>query len=344
MRVGIDVFTLNPLKLNPCAQLDLIKEMGLEGAQFGGLRSLSKNLDPGELRAVRERADALGLYSHVSLSITCNPLLARLTPEEHRDAIAKEIELAAACGWHELHSSLGGGDERYLHETPWPEHLAAAGRLIRSLGPALRQHGSRINLETHGDATTAELVRLVEDVGPDIAGICLDTANVLCHCEDPVLAAKRAAPYTHLTHVKDAVAYFTDHGFRRQTLPPGRGAIDWPVVLPILAEHSPNLPLSIEDHKWLFKFDCFDKKWLALHPDLALPEFAAFMRLVWQCQQRFSAGELPDPDTYERIPFADEVKERLAAGAGYLKRLIDGSGLHDRPHDSRPRSLSIMIK
>ncbi len=341
MRVGVDTFTLHPLKLNPFGQLDLIQSMGLEGAQFGGLRSLSPTLDAGELRAVRERADGLGLYSQVSLSCTCNPFIAGLDPEAHRKAVGAEIALAAACGWHELHSSLGGGDERYLHAVPWTEHLAASTRFIRALGPVLRQHGSRINLETHGDTTTAELVRLVEDAGPDIAGICLDTANVLCHGEDPVLAARRAAPYTHLTHVKDAVAFFTDRGIRRQTLPPGRGAIDWRAVLPALAEYAPNLPLSIEDHKWLFQFPCFEKRWLALHPDLTLAEFAAFMRLVGQCQRRLAAGELGDPDACERIPFADDVKERLAAGGAYLKEMIAVLGLQDRPHDDRPRSLSM---
>jgi sugar phosphate isomerase/epimerase len=341
MKVGVDTFTLHPLKLNPFEQLDLIKSMDLEGAQFGGLRGLSKNLELSELKAVRERADALGLYSHVSLSNGCNPCGVGLDPAEHRQAACREIELAAQCGWHELHSSLGGGDERYMQAVPWTEQLAESARFIRSLAPVLRTHRSRINLETHGDTTTAELVRLVEDVGPDIAGICLDTANVMCHAEDPVLAAKRAAPYTHLTHTKDAVMFFTDRGYRRQTVPAGRGAIDWATVLPVLAEYSPNLPLSIEDHKWLFQFHCFDKHWLALHPDLELPEFASFMKLVWQCQRRLAAGDLPDPDAYEQVPFGDEVKERLASGAAYLKTLIARLGLEDKPADTRPRSLSM---
>lgn len=342
MRVGVDTFTLHPLKLSPFEQLDLIKSMGLEGAQFGGLRGLSKALDPEELKAVRARADALGLYSHVSLSNGCNPHVVALTPEEHRQAATREIELAARCGWHELHSSLGGGNERYLHAVAWPQQLADSARFIRSLAPVLRQHGSRIDLETHGDATTAELVRVVEDVGPDIAGICLDTANVLCHAEDPVLAAKRAAPYTHLTHTKDAVMFFTDRGYRRQTVPAGRGVVDWATVLRVLAEYSPNLPISIEDHKWLFCFHCFDRHWLALHPDLDLPEFAAVMRLVWHCEQRRAAGDLPDPDEYEKIPFGDEVRERLASGAAFLKAQVARLGLEDKSIDVRPRSLSIM--
>ena len=341
MRVGVDTFTLRDLKLDPFQQLDTIKAWGLDGAQFGGLRGFSPTLDRGRLKAIRGRADELGLYSHVSVSVTCNPHLTNLAPDEHLRQLREEIEAAADCGWHELHGSLGGWDERYTHPVPWPRQLADSAGLIRKLGPVLRQHHSRIDLETHGDSTTFELVRLIEDVGPDIAGFCLDTANVMCHCEDPVLAAKRAAPYTHLTHTKDAIAFFSDTGYRRQTLPPGRGALDWAKILPILAEHSPDLPMSIEDHKWLFHFHCFDPHWLALHPDLTRDEFAAFMRLVWQCQKRILAGEIREPDEYEKIPHVDEVEERLRAGVTYLKALIRRLGLEDRGTPAPPFGLSI---
>lgn len=342
MRIGVDTFTLHPLKLNPFEQLDFIKSTGLEGAQFGGLRSLSATLDAGELKTVKGRAAELGLYSEVSLSVTCNPHLVTCSQEEHLKQIVEEIRLAAECGWHELHSSLGGGDERYMHTVPWTKQLADSAEFLRKLSPVLRQHGSRIDLETHGDSTTFELIRLIEDVGPDCVGICLDTANVMCHCEDPVAAARRAAPYTHLTHTKDAVAFFSERGFVRQTVPPGRGAIDWEKVLPILAAYSPNLPISIEDHKWLFYFHCFEPKWLELHPDLTREEFAAFMKLVWKCQQRLIDGEFMDPLEYEKIPFVDEVKERLNFGCSYLQSMIALLGLGDRPNDDKPRSLSMM--
>ena len=202
----------------------------------------------------------------------------------------------------------------------------------------LRQHGSRIDLETHGDSTTFELVRLVEDVGPDIAGICLDTANVLCHCEDPLLAARRAAPYAHLTHTKDAVA-FTTALCARHCHP---AVARWTGVAPARASRQQPEPADfIEDHKWLFDFHCFDRRWLALHPDLTREEFAGFMRLVWRCQKRLLAGEYPDPDEYEKIPHVQEVEARLRGGAEYLKALIRRLGLEDRGAPAPPASLSM---
>lgn len=326
MRVGLDIYTIHSLGLDPFQTLDYVKEHELEGMQFGGVRGFSSALDPGKLREVRAYADNLGLYSHVSVS-TCNPYLVQGPLEDHLERLKQEIEAAAGCGWHELHSSLGGLEPRYEHPVRWTQHLADASDLIRKLGPVLRQNKSRINLETHGDTTTFELVRLVEDAGPDIAGICLDTANVLCHAEDPALAARRAAPYTHLTHTKDAIMYFIDTGYRRQTLPPGNGVLDWKVILPILGEYSPDLPISIEDHKMLFDFHVFDPHWLSLHPDLTREELARVMKLVWECQKRIQSGELSDPEEYEKIPYVEELEARLHAGRDYLKGMIHDLGL-----------------
>ena len=326
MRIGLDTYTIHCLNLDPFQMLDYLKKHDLEGIQFGGIRWLSNTLDTGKLREIRSHADNLGVYSHVSVS-TCNPYLVNGSLDDHIENLTMEIESASSCNWHELHSSLGGGNERYEHPIPWTQHLEDSAELIKRLGPVLRHHKSRINLETHGDTTTFELARLSEDVGADIAGICLDTANVLCHAEDPVLAVRRAAPYTHLTHTKDAIIFFIDSGYRRQTVPAGKGALDWEVILPILAEYSPDLPISIEDHKMLFDFHVFDSDWLSLHPDLTREELARVMQIAWKCQKRILNGDLPDPEAYEKTPYADEMEDRLHTGRDYLKTMLHRLGL-----------------
>jgi sugar phosphate isomerase/epimerase len=326
MKVGLDTFTIRELGLDPFATLDYLKAHGFEGAQFGGVRSLSSTLDGGELRAVRAKADASGLYSHVSVP-GCNPHLITGHLDDHVAEMARQIEAAAQAGWHELHSAIGNGDERYEHPVRWTQHLSDSTDFVRRLGPILRHNNSRVNLETHGDSTTFELVRLVEDVGPDIAGICLDTANVLCHAEDPVLAAHRAAPYTHLTHTKDGILYFSNRGYTRQGRPPGEGCLDWEAILPLLGEFEPDLPLSIEDHKWLFEFAIFEKRWLALHPDLTTEELACVVRLAWQCEARIASGELEMPASYEAIPFGEQMGKRLASGRDYLRGVLETKGL-----------------
>ena len=334
MRVGLDTFSIRELKLSGLETLDWLKGHGFAGALFGGLGSFSANLDPVELQQARDRADSMELYTEVSVS-NCNPHQVKRPLDEYRKEMERQIELAAGCGWHELHTAFGGGEERYRDSVSWQDQLADAALFIRSLAPVLRAHESRINVETHGDVTTFELIRLVEDVGPDIAGICLDTANLFCQCEHPTRAVRRAAPYVHMTHIKDAMITFIDSGYRRQSLPPGRGILDWRTILPILFEYEPNLRLSIEDHKWLFDFHVFDPHWLRLHPDLVLEEFASVMQIAWICQQKMARDELPDPEIYNAIPYLEQLEERLGFGRDYLNGLLDTLHLHDQPDVER---------
>jgi sugar phosphate isomerase/epimerase len=312
MQVGVDAFALHPLKLTPLAMLEWASARQFAGVQFGYLGD-----DPGLWREVRAEADRRGLYSHVSVA-SPNPYLGKQDAAALRATLTAQIERAAASGWHELHSSLGGPETRYRHAVPWPTHLADATALLRQLGPVLRACRSRINLETHGEVTSFELVRLIEAVGADIAGVCLDTANTLCFAENPVAAARRVAPYTHLTHAKDGLVYFCATGIMRQGRPPGQGQVDWPQLLPILAAHQPDLPLSIEDHKWLFSADIFLPAWHQANPDLSREELAQVVQLAWQTTQRIAAGELPDPERYEAIPYAEELEARLTSGRAYL--------------------------
>ena len=106
MKVGIDTFTLRTLKLDPFQTLDYCREHDLQGAQFGGIRGISPDLDAGQLREIRQHADALGLYSHVSIG-TCNPYRVKGSLDDHRAELTRQIEAAASVGWRELHSSLG---------------------------------------------------------------------------------------------------------------------------------------------------------------------------------------------------------------------------------------------
>lgn len=324
MRVGLDQFTLHPYKNgDPFFAIQWARDHGLDGVQFGGVRSLSAELDPGRLRDIQAECARHGLYSLISIG-SPNPHIGKggRDPDQIVTDLTKQIEVAGQLGWRELHSSMGGLDERKCAAPPWPEHLRSTVNVLTRLRPVLRHWGCRINLENHGDATTFELVRIAQQVGADVAGVCLDTANVLCHAEDPLEAVRRAAPYVHQTHVKDAIIYFSANGYTRQGRPPGQGVIPWAEVLAALAAFSPDLCLSIEDHKWQWEFRIFDADWLALHPDIAPAELGKVCRTAWQITQRITTGELPDPQAYESTPYIDEAVPRVCAGRDHLQAVV----------------------
>lgn len=313
MKVGIDTFSIRELGLDEFGQLDWIKKHGFAGAQFGCLGT-----DVAKLKEIRSHADSLDLYSHVSVS-SPNRHLGSVTVRDIISKMTKEIDAAAECGWHEVHSTLGSDGNRYRHpNVSWTKQIDDSVHIMNELKPVLTDKRCRINLEPHFDTTTFELVEIAERVGPEVCGICLDTANVMLFGEHPLEAAKRAAPYTHLTHIKDAFLFFSDKGLMRQTLPPGRGAIDWELLLPVLHEYEPDLPLSIEDHKWLFGAEIFEEWWHREQRDLSRKELAMTVGIAWKEQCKIANGERRDPLEYEKIPYVDELEERLHSGRDHL--------------------------
>lgn len=322
MRVGIDVFTIRELNLDPFQQIDFVEKRGFEGVQYGGIRSLSDTLDLGKLREIQAYAKEKHVYAHVSVS-PVNPVFSDRSFEEQKKNLEEEITAAAQAGWHELHSIMCRGlEDRYAPQIPWRRQVDLTIKMINQLRPTLEKNGSRINIEDHSD-TTFDCLRVIEATGSHLTGVCLDTANTLCNAEDPVMAAKRVAPYTHLTHTKDGLVCFCETGILRQGKAPGQGSVDFEKVLAILGEYTPDLPLSIEDHKWLFSADIFDPEWMSHNPELTTEELGRFVQLAWKGQQKLISGEIPPVDEYEAIPYLDQMEERLAFGRDYLNGVLE---------------------
>lgn len=320
MRVGLDTYTIRELELDPYQTIDYAKKLGMNGVQFGGLRGLSETLDREELLAIHQYAKSQGMYCHVSVT-TANPVTSKDSFEVLKDKLTQEIRSASYAGWHELHSFMNTSNERYAHPVAWNKHVEGCIKLIHSLRPVLEEHSSRINLEPHGE-TTFDILKVIEEVGHDIVGVCLDTANTLVNAEDPVLAAKRVAPYTHLTHAKDGMVYFTESGLQRQGKPPGQGVVDWEQVLAVLGEYNPDLSLSIEDHKGLFQIKIYQKDWIDKNPDLTAYELAQVVKLAYQTEKKLANGEIPNVEEYEAIDYLDQMENRLQVGSQYLKGVI----------------------
>ncbi|RAK36495.1 sugar phosphate isomerase/epimerase [Actinoplanes lutulentus] len=280
------------------AAFDNIKDLGLDGVNVRTLYEVSPTLDPGYLREIRARADELGLYLELGVG-KVNPYMTGEFPYiralgdgSYLAGMQKLIAAAGAIGVTNLWSATGGfkpelpgyfSTDRFRTDTSWPQQLAATEKFLKLLAPTLREYGCRLNLETHEEITTYELVRLVEAVGPDVLGICFDSANVFVRGEDAVQAARRAAPYVHSTQLRDAALVVTDDGISRFLAPIGEGVIDWQPVLDALLGANPDLNLTIEPIGVIraeMTLHPYDPVWLAGHPDLDAGELAQIYRLA----------------------------------------------------------------
>ncbi|WP_141367633.1 sugar phosphate isomerase/epimerase [Streptomyces sp. 6-11-2] len=345
-KVGVDGRKL-PEGAEPGAlgRLRHAAELGLDGVFFRSILEMSETLDPGELREVRALADELGLYLEAGVG-KVNPYATPETPEirilgdgDYLRGMERMIQAAAEIGIHELWTGTANYKfglpgyfvfDRFRTDAPWPDQLTATVKVLRSLAPVLNETGSHLNLETHEEITSFELVRIVEEVGPDTVGITFDIGNVLVRAEDPVKAAQRVAPYVRMTHVKDAGLYFTDFGIGHQLVPVGQGVIDWEGVFGVLRLEAPHVNLSIENPQLRFEMPLhvYDPTWRAAHPDLTTDELAAIVQMTVVHESRIRDGLAPTREQVYAAPCESEdqlafitesaafIRETLAKVAG----------------------------
>jgi len=322
--------------------LEKAKNDGYEGVYYKSPVYVSPALDVGELREAAAGAEALGLYVDFGIG-RVNPYNATESPEiwllgggDYALALEKQIRAAAEMGAKELIGVTAGWrgghsgyyvNDRFRTDVTWEDQLLATTKFLKRLAPILRDTGSRINLETHEEITSYEVLRMIEEVGEDALGVAFDTANVLSRAEDPVAVAKRAAPYIHQMHAKDGILYFSENGLVRQLKASGQGIVDYPTIFAEIAKVNPGLHVQVEDHKGLMHMDIYRQEWRDVHPDLNLAEVAELVRLAALCERRIASGDLMNPDAFEALSYWDEMDERLDGSRRYLQQTLRDLGL-----------------
>ena len=353
MRIGVDGLKIpESAKRGPLKSLDHAHELGLAGLFYRTVLQMSPTLDPGELREIRQHADELGMYIESGLG-KVNPYANPETPELRAvgdgDIVLgfrRMMEACAAIDCRELWSATATykasyrgrwAYDRFRTDVTWSEQLEATERFLKRLAPIARDLGIHINLETHEEITSFELVRLVESVGPDVTGIVFDTANLLQRVEHPVWSARRMGPYVRQTQIKDAILAVVDDDLMFQLRPCGTGVVDFRELLPLLAASNPRLNLSIENDQsveeraWARTFariEIHNAAFLDGHPDLTDAERAAYLELVDTCQARIAQGDIPGFDEYAAQPFGFvEAVAYIQDSATHLRGVCDQLGL-----------------
>jgi len=101
-----------------------------------------------------------------------------------------------------------------------------------------------IALENHADYRVDEVLDIIRRAKADDVMINFDTGNTFLTIEDPVEAAKLAAPRTVCTHLKDWKVLPSFYGGRFVGVPIGSGDVDHEAVFEILQDKAPD-PSSI---------------------------------------------------------------------------------------------------
>ncbi|QXJ26437.1 sugar phosphate isomerase/epimerase [Actinomadura graeca] len=323
-------------------------EAGFGGVFFRTVLDMSPTLDAAELQDIRDHADGLGMYLEAGLG-KVNPFATPEMPELRAVGdgdillgFRRMMEAAARIGCVELWAATTNYQvgypgkfvwDRFRTDVTWSAQLAATRRFLQRLRPIALDLGVHINLETHEEITSFELVELVESVGPDACGIVFDTANPLQRLEHPQATADRVAPYVRQTQLKDCAITPVEGGYRFDLTPCGDGLVDFAYILSTLARNAPAVNLTIENQESRDDFPgpvpvtvlpMRDSDFVSSHADLTVPEFSAFTGLVYEHALRGSQSWSAAPPAEfghaeamaavrRSLDHITEVRDRVAA-------------------------------
>ncbi len=340
-RIGLDTKFVDGVTWwgGPLDTLRAVAALGFEGVHVRTIDEIAPALDPAALDDFAALATELGLYVQMGVGKS-NPYMTAELPRvrelgdgDYMLGMRRMIEASAVRGWTQLWTALGGFKrlpglfftDRFRTDTDWADQLAASTEFLRRLAPVLRETGTRLNIETHEEVTTFEIVRIIEEVGPDVLGVCLDPGNLLVRGEVPLDAIERVAPYVHTTHLRDAALIREDGALVRFLAPCGEGVIDWDAALDLLLTANPALDLSIEPIGAVraeMRAHVADPVWLAGHPDLTDSALAELDRLAAAHEARIAAGGADDVDELRRRRSDAEIEAFAMRCAVYLRAAL----------------------
>ena len=178
-------------------------------------------LDRTRLLRLRDRARDLGVDLEVG------------TRGVEPELLARYLEIATLVGSPLLRTVVDRGG----HE-PTPAEAVAT---LRPLAPAFRRAGIVLALENHDRLSSRALAWVVEELGTDWVGVCLDTVNSLGALEGPDVVVGVLGPLAVNLHVKDfdVVRANASLGFDVRGRPVGGGRLDLDALLPRLTRPGP---------------------------------------------------------------------------------------------------------
>jgi sugar phosphate isomerase/epimerase len=240
------MFSLRSQSWTPFEQLDFAARWGAQVAHYSEIRLLG-GLDPDHLRRVRAHADGLGIELELGmLSICPSAGIFDASQGSAEGQVAAMLPAAKILGSPFVRCVVGrmedrrlpGGIDRRIEDTI---------QVIKSVRARVVDQGLKLAIENHaGDLQARELKRLVEEVGSDVAGVCIDAGNPVWAIEDPHLTLETLAPYVLTSHVRDSRVWRVPEGTAVSWTRMGEGNIDVSTWVRAYIERCPGRALSLE--------------------------------------------------------------------------------------------------
>jgi sugar phosphate isomerase/epimerase len=126
--------------------------------------------------------------------------------------------------------------------------IAEICELLQPFASKFKSADIKLAIENHDRLTCAEFNQIIDRLGPDWVGICLDTVNSLGAVEAPNTVIPALAPRAINVHMKDFEITRTNGqmGFTVQGTALGNGRLDVPAVIAAVGGSSREITAVIE--------------------------------------------------------------------------------------------------
>jgi sugar phosphate isomerase/epimerase len=201
--------------------------------------------DEAAVRAVKAHADHLGIrlqLAHGSVCPTSRSFNAQLGTLEFQ--VTRALRASKIFGATCMRCVLGGDPERPQIEMHIDNTIAA----VRGLRSRIVDSGVKLAVENHGgDLQAREMKMMVEAVGTDVMGVCLDSGNPVWMLEDPHMTLEMLVPYALTSHVRDSAVWLAPDGINVRWVNMGDGNVDIDGWIRKFVQAKPGLPIVFEN-------------------------------------------------------------------------------------------------
>ena len=201
--------------------------------------------DEAAIRQIRDHADRLGIKLQLAFGSVCpssksfNAQLGTLEEQVARGLKASQL-FGAKC----MRCVLGGDPERPQID----KHVDAMIRAVRGIRSRLLDSGVKLAVENHGgDLQAREMKGLIEAVGSDVMGVCLDSGNPVWMLEDPHMTLEMLIPYAETCHVRDSAVWKVPEGIAVRWVNMGEGNVDIDGWIKKFIQAKPGMPIIFEN-------------------------------------------------------------------------------------------------
>ena len=201
--------------------------------------------DEAAIRQVREHADKLGIKLQLAHGSVCpssksfNPQLGTLEAQ-----VTRALKISQIFGAKCMRCILGGDPERPQIEM----HVDNMIKAVRALRSRIVDSGVKLAVENHGgDLQAREMKMMIEAVGKDVMGVCLDSGNPVWMLEDPHFTLDTLIPYAETCHVRDSAVWKVPEGIAVRWVNMGDGNVDIDGWIKKFIQAKPGLPIIFEN-------------------------------------------------------------------------------------------------